>query len=90
MHTKPLTSRERFARMYAHQEADRVPIIDGPWEATIERWQREGMPAGVSYVDYFDLDRVSSISVDTSPRYPVQTSSRPTPTACTPRPGARP
>ena len=68
-----LSSRERFARMYAHQEADRVPIIDGPWEATIERWQREGMPAGVSYVDYFDLDRVSSISVDTSPRYPVQT-----------------
>ena len=24
-----LTSRERFARMYQHKEADRVPISDG-------------------------------------------------------------
>jgi hypothetical protein len=47
-----MTSHERFARLYAHQEADRVPIIDSPWEATIERWRREGMPAGVSFVDY--------------------------------------
>jgi len=36
-----MTSRERFARMYAHQEADRVPVIDSPWGATIERWQSE-------------------------------------------------
>jgi len=47
---KPMTSHERFQRMFAHQEADRIPIIDGPWEATIERWQREGMPLGQSYV----------------------------------------
>ncbi len=65
-----MTSYERFRRMFDHQEADRVPIIDGPWGATIERWQREGMPKDVSYVDYFDLDRVAGISVDVSPRYP--------------------
>jgi uroporphyrinogen decarboxylase len=64
-----MTSRERFARMYAHQEADRVPIIDSPWGATIERWHREGMPQGMSFVDYFGLDHVASISVDNSPRY---------------------
>ena len=64
-----MTSRERFARMYAHQEADRVPIIDSPWAATIERWRREGMPKDVSYVDFFGLDHVVSISVDNSPRY---------------------
>ena len=64
-----MTSHERFKRMYEHREADRVPIIDGPWEATIERWQREGLPRDVSFVDYLDLDRVAGIHVDTSPRY---------------------
>ena len=65
-----LTSRQRFARMYAHQPADRIPLIDDPWEATIERWQGEGLPAETSFVDYFDLDHVARISVDNSPRYP--------------------
>lgn len=67
-----MTSRERFARMFAHQEADRIPIIDDPWQATIERWQHEGMPAGTDFRDYFGLDKVAGIGVDLSPRYPVQ------------------
>ena len=64
-----MTSHERFKRMFEHREADRVPIIDGPWGATIERWQREGMPEDVSYVDYFGLDHVAHIGADISPRY---------------------
>ena len=64
-----LTTRERFARMFEHREADRVPIIDGPWGATIERWHREGMPTDVSFVDFFDLDKTAGIGVDNSPRY---------------------
>ena len=64
-----MTSHERFRRMFAHQEADRIPITDGPWGSTIERWQREGMPAGTSYVEYFGLDSVAGIGVDNSPRY---------------------
>ena len=64
-----LTTRERFARMFEHREADRVPVIDGPWGATIERWHREGMPADVSFVDFFDLDKTAGIGVDNSPRY---------------------
>jgi uroporphyrinogen decarboxylase len=59
--------------MFAHKEADRVPIIDYPWQATIERWQREGMPETVSYVDYFDLDKLAGIGVDISPRYEAKT-----------------
>ena len=70
--TAALTSRERFARVFAHRDADRVPVIDDPWGATIERWQREGMPTDVSYVDFFGLDRVASIGLDNSPRYPVE------------------
>ncbi len=68
-----MSTRERFQRMYAHREADRVPILDSPWASTIERWHREGMPGGVNYVDYFDLDHVFSISADNSPRYEAKT-----------------
>ena len=59
-----MTSHERFQRMFEHREADRIPIIDGPWGATIERWQREGMPKDVSFVDFFGLDHVVTISAD--------------------------
>jgi len=70
---EPMTSHERFRRMFAHQEADRVPIIDSPWEATIERWQHEGMPSSMSYVDFFGLDKFASLQLtDNSPRYPQQ------------------
>ena len=71
---EPLTSHERFRRMFAHQDADRIPIIDSPWEATIERWQNEGMPKGQNYVDYFGLDKFLHLKLtDNSPRYPAQT-----------------
>lgn len=65
-----MTTRERMARMYEHREADRVPVIDSPWDATIERWHREGMPEGMSFVDYFGLDKIVHIGADNSPRYP--------------------
>ena len=64
-----MTSHERFKRMYEHREADRVPIIDSPWEATIERWRREGMPEDVYFTNFFGLDHVAHIGVDISPRY---------------------
>jgi len=57
--------------MYEHREADRVPVIDEPWAATIERWHAEGMPPDVSFVDYFELDRIEGIFVDNSPQYPA-------------------
>ncbi|MCP4645497.1 MAG: hypothetical protein GY851_33950 [bacterium] len=68
-----MTSCERFARMFEHKEADRVPVIDGPWGATVERWHSEGMPENVSFVEVFGLDHVAHIGVDTSPRYEART-----------------
>ena len=65
-----LTTHERMTRMYGHEEADRVPITDTPWAATIERWQGEGLPEGMPFQDYFGLDRFVSIKADNSPRYP--------------------
>lgn len=53
-----MLSRERFARIYAHQEADRVPIIDDPWAGTLRRWRREGMPADAQWADFFGINAV--------------------------------
>ena len=64
-----MTSYERMQRVYDHQEPDRVPIIDSPWGTTLHRWRQEGLPQGVSWVEYFDLDRIGHVSVDTSPRF---------------------
>ncbi len=70
--TNKLTTRERVSRMFDHKEADRIPVYDEPWGSTIERWRREGMPGGVSYIDYFGLDNIVGVGVDNSPRYPTQ------------------
>lgn len=63
-----MNTKERFSRIFGHKEADRVPILDYPWEGTLKRWIREGMPSR-NYVDYFDLDKVANIGVDNSPRF---------------------
>jgi uroporphyrinogen decarboxylase len=63
--------RERYARMFAHQEADRIPLFEAPWNATLERWRREGL-GDSDYVDYFGLDRMIQFKLDISPRYPVE------------------
>jgi len=64
-----MTTRERFQRMYEHREADRVPMIGGPWVTTLERRRREGMPPDVDFADCFDLDHVVGVGGDVSPRY---------------------
>ena len=64
-----LTSKERFMRMFAHKEADRVPIIDSPWAGTLARWKKEGMPADADWREYFNIDKNEHIGVDISPRY---------------------
>lgn len=67
-----LTSHERFRRTYQHKEIDRLPIDDSPWAGTIRRWHREGMPEGVEWQRFFDIDLTASIGVDISPRYEVK------------------
>ncbi|MBP5781850.1 MAG: hypothetical protein J6X34_11550, partial [Clostridia bacterium] len=67
-----MTSKERFARMFEHREADRVPIIDDPWAGTLRRWYREGMPEGMDWRDYFGIDKIEKINVDISPRYEMK------------------
>ena len=66
---KEMTSHERIKRMFEHREADRVPITDSPWASTLERWYKQGMPAGTDFTDYFGLDKIIAVGIDTSPQY---------------------
>lgn len=68
-----MTSHERIKRMFEHRDADRIPVMDSPWSSTIKRWQREGMPDNVDFRDYFDLDKITHINVDITPRYEEKT-----------------
>lgn len=67
-----MTTKERVTRMFTHREADRIPILDFPWDGTIRRWHREGMPENTIWQDYFGVDKDGAIKVDISPRYPVE------------------
>ncbi|MDA8218548.1 MAG: hypothetical protein M0Z94_13115 [Dehalococcoidales bacterium] len=66
-----MDGKERFLAALNHKEADRVPIHDHPWASTIDRWRREGLPAGVSVDDYFGFEMVR-IRPDLTPRFPTQ------------------
>lgn len=67
-----MTTKERMTRMYEHKEADRVPIIDNPWQGTLSRWKREGMPADMDWRDYFGVDKQEGIGFDITPQMPVK------------------
>jgi len=67
-----MDSRERMLKALHHEEPDRVPINDGPWGTTVDRWHREGLPAGVSPADHFGYEMVG-MGCDTTPRFPVET-----------------
>jgi uroporphyrinogen decarboxylase len=72
---EPMTTHERMQRVYEHREPDRVPITDYVWKSTLARWRAEGMPDGVEWERYFELDRVITLDnrfLDTSPQFPCQ------------------
>jgi uroporphyrinogen decarboxylase len=66
---KELTTYERMKRVFERREPDRIPFIDTPWAATLERWRKEGMPEKMDWRLFFGTDLVEGIGVDNSPRY---------------------
>lgn len=68
-----MSTRERVARMFEHQDADRIPVTDIPWDGTIARWQKEGMPKDAEYTEYFGLDHMVLLFADNSPRFEEKT-----------------
>ena len=66
-----MTSRERIRKALSHEEADRIPIFDTLWGATIKRWREEGLPADISPAEYFGYEIVR-FAADTTPSLPVE------------------
>jgi len=67
-----MDSRERIRKVLHHEEPDRVPVHDTPWDQTIDRWHSEGLPVYLSPAEHFNYEIVS-IGCDTGPRFPVET-----------------
>lgn len=67
-----MTSRERVLRALRHEEPDRIPIHDVPWEHTIRRWRREGLPETVSPADRFGYE-LRSLGPDISLQFAEET-----------------
>ena len=60
-----MTQRERFRAVYEYQPVDRPPVhLVGPWQDTLERWYREGLPRGADLNEYFEITpmRLNNIS----------------------------
>jgi uroporphyrinogen decarboxylase len=66
-----ITSQERVRLALNHKEADRIPIHDSPWGATVDRWRNEGLPHHVSVDEFFGYEIVQ-IGPDLSPMFPVR------------------
>ena len=69
--TSPMSPRERIRTVLNHEEPDRVPIVDSPWNATIKRWRDEGLTSEQSPAEYFAYEMIR-FQCDTSPRFPVE------------------
>ncbi|MCX7028612.1 MAG: hypothetical protein NTU62_00635, partial [Spirochaetes bacterium] len=66
-----MSSQERVRTAIARKVPDRVPIHDGPWAATVRRWEGEGLPVEKSPADHFGYE-IEGIEADLSPRFPVK------------------
>lgn len=66
-----MNSRERIATALSFREPDRVPIVDSPWAATVDRWYEEGLPKDQTASEYFGYELVNFGS-DTTPMFPIK------------------
>lgn len=65
-----MTSHERITLALNHKEPDRIPILDGFWGTTIERWKGEGWPQSKPIAEYFEFDKMFGVGVDISFQFP--------------------
>jgi uroporphyrinogen decarboxylase len=66
-----MDGRKRMRLALSHEEPDHVPIHDSPWEVTVDRWRKEGLPSGVSPNDYFNYE-LALFRPDTTPQFPTE------------------
>lgn len=64
-----LTTHERMRRTFERRDVDRVVIEDYPWNGTLRKWRKQGVPANTDWRDWFGVDKLENIFLDISPRY---------------------
>ena len=64
-----MDSRERVGLVMSGAVPDRVPMQDGFWRTTVERWRSEGLPDNVSPEDYFGTDEIVRVGGDCSMQF---------------------
>lgn len=67
-----LTSKERMIAALEHREADRVPIRENFWKATLNRWRAEGLPTDTNHEEFLGLDCINTVNVEWSLRLPEE------------------
>ena len=65
-----MNSQERVSLVLSGGIPDRVPLDDGYWQTTIERWWQEGLPRDVSPSDFFGTNEIVRISGDYTMQFP--------------------
>jgi uroporphyrinogen decarboxylase len=70
-----MTSRERVDAAVRHRRPDRVPIFECFWDATIERWEGEGLAPGERPNDRFPLD-IELLELDNTFGFPPEVVTR--------------
>ena len=65
-----MNSQERVSLVLAGGVPDRVPLDDGYWQTTVERWRREGLPRDISPKECFGTDEIVRISGDYTMQFP--------------------
>ncbi|MBC8235437.1 hypothetical protein H8E77_38310 [bacterium] len=65
-----MTSRERISTILSGGIPDRIGMADSYWGSTVQRWQKEGLPANVSPNDYFGTNDIAHLGGDLSLRFP--------------------
>ncbi len=66
-----MNSRERIEIALNHKEPDHIPIQDGPWESTLERWHKEGLSEDVEFDDYFGYE-IRYVFPDITMQFPYE------------------
>ena len=52
-----MNNRIRFIKTLKFESVDHPPLYpDGPWQDTLKRWEKEGLPVGINLQEYFQLD----------------------------------
>lgn len=61
-----MTSAERIKAIFNFEVPDRIGMYDTYWEETLQRWYGEGLPEDVEPQEYFGVNDLGIIPVDTT------------------------